>query len=253
MLVPFFLLFLTTVTARDWFCHDFAGPIPLGAPLKRALREVLDVLPNCPESTSLDLSYNHMGDEGAEMLATFLPFAPQLTSLNLEGNMITDKGIELLANTIQSMPSLKKLNLQGTPIGDGFGNKGAEHLAKILENCTHLEELLIGFNGFNDDGAKHLAAGIEKAPKLRRVQVKSTSIGADGKEEFGRVSRNRGIKVLHADEDEKEEEKPVTTGDEKPTKPEEKPEKKAEEKPEKKPETKTEEKSETKPASQKTA
>jgi internalin A len=171
----------------------------------------LTVLPielfDCQTITSLDLSYNHIGDE-ARALATLtklttlnlgrnqigaegaraLSALTKLTSLNLDDNQIGAEGARALA----SLTKLTSLSLFESLIGD----EGARALATL----TKLTTLNLGRNQIGDEGARALAAltklttlnlslnhirdegarALATLTKLTALYLHDNQIGADG-------------------------------------------------------------------------
>ncbi len=113
--------------------------------------------------TSLDLSRENIGDEGAKAIATSLP---SLTSLNLANNNIGGDGAKAIA---MSLPSLTSLNLDLNKIG----NEGAKAIAASLPGLTSLN---LDLNNIDDEGAKAIAASL---PGLTSLDLTSNNIGAE--------------------------------------------------------------------------
>src|SRR5438045_24630 len=74
----------------------------------KALAEVLKI--NCMLQ-SLDLFWNHLGDEGVKALAEALKFNRALQSLNLNENRFGDEGAKALAEALKVNSTLQELNL----------------------------------------------------------------------------------------------------------------------------------------------
>jgi Ran GTPase-activating protein (RanGAP) involved in mRNA processing and transport len=79
--------------------------------IRSALREqdVAGVLPQCPELSELDLTYNETGPDGAERLAVVLPQCHALAHLNLSYNQIGVEG----AGSAAQCPTLSHPQLGG--------------------------------------------------------------------------------------------------------------------------------------------
>jgi internalin A len=90
--------------------------------------------------TSLNLSYNDLGDEGAQALNGLTA----LTSLNLENNYIGDKG----AQALKGFTALTSLSLWG----NGIGAKGVQ----ALKGLAALTSLNLTNNRIGDEGAQAL-------------------------------------------------------------------------------------------------
>ena len=74
--------------------------------------------------TTLDLSYNQIGEEGGRALATLTG----LTTLDLSGNQLGDEGARALA----ALTGLTTLDLSGNQLGD----EGARALAALAQLTT---------------------------------------------------------------------------------------------------------------------
>ncbi len=70
---------------------------------------VIPFLTNHPEIKKINLSHNHIGNDGAEVLASI----STLTAINLSNNLVRGNGAVALA----SIPSLIDLNLTNNDIG----------------------------------------------------------------------------------------------------------------------------------------
>ncbi|CAJ1082708.1 leucine-rich repeat-containing protein 34 [Xyrichtys novacula] len=88
--------------------------------------------------TGLDFRYNNISDKGAGDLAELLQEeSSSLKSLNLTFNDIQTDGAEVLAKSLQCNSTLLSLSLSGNKIG----NRGAMHLASMLQVNHTLREL----------------------------------------------------------------------------------------------------------------
>jgi uncharacterized protein (TIGR02996 family) len=129
--------------------------------------------------TTLDLSGNHIWDEGAEAIADSLHLA-RLTSLNLSNNGLRSAAVITLANSLH-LKNLTELNLADNSIRPAgaialaaspnfaklitlnlwnniIGNEGAEALANS-PHLTKLTSLNFAHNNIGVAGAEALAAG----------------------------------------------------------------------------------------------
>ena len=87
--------------------------------------------------TSLDLSWNEIGDKGATSMAAALEKNSTLTSLDLSENEIGHIGAASLAAALQKNSTLTSMSLRGNDIGD----EGVASLAAALEKNYALEVL----------------------------------------------------------------------------------------------------------------
>ena len=105
---------------------------------------------NDPANTTLDLSLNQIGPEGAKHLAEALQVNNTVTTLNLWNNDIEDEGAKHFAGALQANDAVTTLNLGKNP----FGAEGAKYLMEAVQmnktisilqvecNLKHLADLL---------------------------------------------------------------------------------------------------------------
>jgi Leucine-rich repeat (LRR) protein len=145
--IPLELHALTSLTSLDLSRNG------IGADGARALAALTGL-------TSLDLSDNQIGADGARALAALTG----LTSLDLWGSRIGADGARALA----ALTGLTSLGLSHNEIGDD----GARSLAAL----TGLTSLNLSFNPIRDDGARALSA----LTGLTSLDLRGNRIGADG-------------------------------------------------------------------------
>ncbi|KAM6945700.1 NACHT, LRR and PYD domains-containing protein 3-like [Aplochiton taeniatus] len=128
----------------------------------------------------LDLSYNHPGDSGVELLSALLQ-DPHCTleTLRLSSDAITEEGFASLASALRSNPShLRELDLSYNHPGD-FGIKQLSHLLKD-PHCG-LETLRLSGCVVTDTGFKHLASALSSNPShLRELDLSYNHTGDSG-------------------------------------------------------------------------
>lgn len=88
-----------------------------------------EVLEKDAHMKTLDLSYNLIGDHGADAIARMLKSNKSLKHLSLRSNQITAKGAQDLAGSLQENKTLVSLNLSENEIGD----KGGLSIAQALQ------------------------------------------------------------------------------------------------------------------------
>ncbi|KAG0007408.1 hypothetical protein BGZ82_005419, partial [Podila clonocystis] len=76
---------------------------------------VSSILANWTLST-LNLSVNSIGDNGAQALSEALKTNSTLTTLNLSGNSIGNNGAQALSEALKTNPTLTTLNLRSNSI-----------------------------------------------------------------------------------------------------------------------------------------
>lgn len=86
--------------------------------------------------TRLDLSRNHISDDGIEGLVEALPVATALTSLDLSGNEIDNQGFKTLMRFLQAHPTVKELALDDNI----FDPKVAQKFRGLVKSHQVLKE-----------------------------------------------------------------------------------------------------------------
>eukprot|EP01043_Picozoa_sp_COSAG02_P054857 COSAG02_NODE_6278_length_3683_cov_3.575893_3_plen_421_part_00 len=129
----------------------------------RRCSQLASLLPLCPTLVKLSLAYNHIGDEGALVLAIALPRLIAIKEVNLGLNAIADEGAIGLVRAASKCQSLRVLSLRSNDISDS----GALAIAKLLPRCGALRELNLAHNGFGTVGLKALAAARPESLALR--------------------------------------------------------------------------------------
>lgn len=114
-----------------------------------------------PKVTYLHLGSNHLGDEGVRFIAQAEIFS-EVKTLNLECNGITAEGAKALA-TSPVFTKLTSLNLVDNRIGD----EGALAIANS-DTLTHLIYLHLGGNRIKSAEAKQ---ALKESPKLTRLET----------------------------------------------------------------------------------
>jgi hypothetical protein len=102
-------------------------------------------LANNSTLTSLDVSGNFFGDNGAKELAYALTDNSTLTSLDMDLNWIDDEGVKALARALAHNSTLTSLDIRRNK----FGDDGAKVLAHALLNNSTLTSLGIRGNGIS--------------------------------------------------------------------------------------------------------
>ena len=125
--------------------------------------------------TSLDLSRNSIGDEGASSLSEALRVNTSLTSLDLSGNSIGDEGASSLSETLRVNTSLTSLDLSRTCISDG-----ASSLSEALRVNTSLTSLDLSLNSIADEGASSLSEALRVNTSLTSLNLQNNCISNEG-------------------------------------------------------------------------
>ena len=126
----------------------------------------------------LDISYNNIGCEGCKAISGALIHCIHLEELNISGNHIGEDGACVLASDFcHYAQCLLKFDISCNSIR----SDGANAIADALKHCTHLEELNISGNFIGDDGACVLARSFcHYAQCLLRLNISYNSIRRDG-------------------------------------------------------------------------
>ena len=152
---------------------------------------LVDVLKHCVSISTLDISINFIGDEGATALAEVLKHTSRLNSLLIKGNLIGPTGAQALAKAMQCCSNLQKLDISYNSIGD----LGAEALANSFKHKTRLSELCIGYNEIGPTGSQSLA---KACTSLHKLDISYNSIGDVGTEALaGSLRCNSALTELH--------------------------------------------------------
>jgi hypothetical protein len=122
---------------------------------------------------SLRLGGNSLSNDDIKTMLSESPsFLSTVSSLDLRYNDIGPEGAEVLANWLVQRENscCKVLYLEGTKLGD----KGAEAIAKV----TTLEEVYLGSNGIGPEGATALAP--TAVSSWRKLYLEGNLIGSTG-------------------------------------------------------------------------
>ncbi|XP_018534713.1 leucine-rich repeat-containing protein 34 [Lates calcarifer] len=139
--------------------------------IQRLNNEDVLVLSKCLQNkcvTGLDVKYNNITDEGAGHLADLLQEENSaLRSLDLMFNDILTDGAEILSKSLQSNSTLLSLRLSGNKIG----NKGAMHLASMLQVNNTLQELELADCDLATQSVIALTIVLKSNKALRSVDI----------------------------------------------------------------------------------
>ena len=135
--------------------------------------------------SSLKLSSNAIGAEGANSLAQALRVSTSLSSLNLRWHSIKDEGANSLAQALRVNTSLSSLNLQYNLIGA----EGANSLTQALSVNTSLSFLNLCDNFIHAEGANSLAQALRVNTSLSYLDLTRNSIGDEGANSLAQALR----------------------------------------------------------------
>ncbi|KAL6046565.1 RNA-DNA hybrid ribonuclease [Balamuthia mandrillaris] len=134
---------------------------------------------------TLDLSWNHIGPNGARFLADYLrggatsspsSSPPPLSSLILEGNRIGSEGARYICEALEENTNLLFLNLSSC----NLRRSGAYAVGLMLKRSGALEELVLKRNGFGSEGARAIAEGIKRNTVLKKINLDENRFESEG-------------------------------------------------------------------------
>ena len=133
------------------------------------LQAILQALKACDfKITSLNLSCNELGDEGAAILSRELEDdACTIQELNLASNGIGSKGCIKLADVVRENASLLSLNLNGNPIGKA----GGMAISRMIHSNTSLQSIDIGNTEQNTDSIVAIAIELHTNASITRANL----------------------------------------------------------------------------------
>ena len=126
--------------------------------------------------TSLDLSANSIGAEGAHSLSEVLRENTSLTSLNVCENSLCNEGAHSLSEALKLNSSLTSLDLRWNSIG----NEGAHSLSEALRVNSSLTSLHLRWNSIDAEGAQSLSEALRVNTSITSLRLGVNSIGYEG-------------------------------------------------------------------------
>lgn len=117
----------------------------------------------------MDLSFNLIGDTGAEAIANGLLKARSLEKLFLTDNNIGKRGCTAIANALKTNKTLIELHLDNNEIGD----EAAEEIADALTVNTTLVTLSLIGNDIGDKGIAAIAKALEGNKSLTNLDLRN--------------------------------------------------------------------------------
>ena len=149
---------------------------------------IVDIVRSSLES--LDLSFNPIGDEGAEHIAQLVTNSRSLYQLNLGGCGIGDRGVECLASSLEGNTSLEILHIPWNNITD----TGLLALGRSLKRNKALKTLTVGgpYTGgtqlYSTVGQKQFVLSLCENEHLTYLRLSSVS---DVRDELNKVNHIR--------------------------------------------------------------
>jgi Ran GTPase-activating protein (RanGAP) involved in mRNA processing and transport len=144
--------------------------------------------------TTLDLTYNDIGAEGAKALGAALAQNSSLTTLHLSDYSIGAEGAKALGAALAQNSSLTTLHLNYNKIGA----EGVMALGAALAQNSSLTTLDLIDNYISDDAAQALGAALAQNSSLTTLNLTDNIIGAEGAKALGAaLAQNSSLTTLH--------------------------------------------------------
>lgn len=166
-LIPIVLGFATNSTLTSFSLHWN----PMDSDITRAVATMVE---RSGSLTDIDLSYNHLGSDGACLLANALTNS-NIARVSVIGNRIGVDGARAFAHMLTTNSSIETLVLNCNEIGD----EGADVLAQALETSM-VKNLSLNQNGIGGNGTRSLASMLTKNSVLTRLCMIGNSTDSHG-------------------------------------------------------------------------
>ncbi|CAF1332483.1 unnamed protein product [Rotaria sp. Silwood1] len=201
----------TVSNRRERFYNFYERPLPaerFRLDQKIGPQHLADAFKNCSTNfcgttftvicdtwiTEIELSSNHIRNDGMKYLASALKNNKTLKALYLQWNFIGDLGVQYLADTLQVNTTITTLHLAWNIIT----NVGVRYLADALKCNTTLTTLNLVSNNIFDDGIKDLADALIINTTLTTLHLGSNVVGNAGAQYFANALRhNKTLTSLH--------------------------------------------------------
>ena len=144
--------------------------------------------------SSLNLTLNSIGANGTNSLSEALRVNNSLTSLHLSHNSIGVKGTNSLSEALRVNTSLTSLHLSHNSIGA----KGASSLSEVLRVNTSLISLDLSGNSIGDEGVNFISQTLSVNTSLLTLNLSQNSIADEGANSLSQALRvNTSLTSLH--------------------------------------------------------
>jgi len=141
----------------------------------------------------LDLSYQKLGDVGAQAAAEVLKLKAEMRHILLEGNRIGPEGARPIADALRGNQSLQNLHIHNNPIGP----EGAKAIADALKVNRELQFIDLDSCGIGDGGAKAFADAISLKAQIHSLVLANNDIGNEGARALARsLPENKTLRCL---------------------------------------------------------
>ncbi|XP_078018657.1 leucine-rich repeat-containing protein 34 isoform X3 [Epinephelus lanceolatus] len=141
---------------------------------------------------SLNLMFNNIQTDGAEVLAKSLQCNSTLVFLSLSGNKIENRGAMHLASMLQVNTSLRELELANCDL-----EEWAVHFSEMLAVNSSLVELHLGKMGMTDTGMERLTEGLRLNHSLRYLDLCCNRVTRDGMHHLAKLlKQNLTLEVI---------------------------------------------------------
>ncbi|XP_067022321.1 NLR family CARD domain-containing protein 3-like [Acropora muricata] len=156
---------------------------------------VLHLLENAEEVLYINLSFNQLGDFGANEVKKFIVNRKRkLKALNVAGNNLTDNAAKDFAAALKhSNCKLESLDLSGNKFTD---NAAKDFAAALKHSNCKLQSLDLSRNNFTDNAAKDFAAALEHSNcKLKSLHLSLNMFTDNAAKDFAAALKHSNCKL----------------------------------------------------------
>ncbi|KAG2379315.1 hypothetical protein C9374_007454 [Naegleria lovaniensis] len=142
-----------------------------------AICDTLEIL-NTSFIVSCDLSFNNIGDSGANAIARMLKINTSIQHLSVKSNAITERGASDVAEALKENHSLKSFDFSYNSIED----KGGLKMAEMLKENSTLKFLNLNACDLKTSSITLLAIVVKAHPSLRELRIAKTIMNSKKEE-----------------------------------------------------------------------
>lgn len=171
--------------------HSSLGP--------EAAKAVVMALVLCSRFTTLNLSCNGLGDEGAGIIGLALKQC-SLLEVDLSANDISSKGATTILENLKHNATVQSLDLSSKPgaLRNRFvARANARPLEELLQNNRALTKFSLCSTGLGPEGASGLARGLVGNTTLLTLDLGGCDIGSKGAMYVAEALRSCGLEELN--------------------------------------------------------